>query len=153
MKEHALSPPVLLVIEDSDEDYATFQRALSLTRLQASIHRCRDGDEALEFLFERTPEEFRRLRPSLIMLDLNLPGIDGRDILAFIKGDNRLRDIPLIILTSSQDPKDISDCYWRGANGYQLKCTDYDGFKKEMQRTVDYWFNTAIIPEAAAPGS
>ena len=152
MKERVLTPPVLLVSEDSDEDYATFERAIALTRLEHTLHRCRDGDEALEFLFQNRPQAFLDHRPSLIMLDLNLPGIDGRDILAFIKSDARLRDIPLIILTSSKDPKDINDCYWRGANGYQLKSADYDGFKKEIQRTVDYWFKTAVIPHGASGG-
>ena len=85
MKERKLSPPVLLVIEDSDEDYATFQRAITLTRLEHTLHRCRDGDEALEFLFHKKSEDFLEPRPALIMLDLNLPGVDGRDILAFIK--------------------------------------------------------------------
>lgn len=148
----ATGPPMLLLIEDSDEDYAAFERAIRLTRLNHTLHRCRDGDEALEFLLRDLQSASpAKQRPSLIMLHLNLPGIDGRDVLAYIKGDARLRGIPLVVLTTSRDPVDISDCYWRGANGYQIKSADYEGFKQEIQHTVDYWFRTAVIPPPPSP--
>ncbi|MGH9845238.1 MAG: response regulator [Blastocatellia bacterium] len=141
-------PPVVLLIEDSDEDYTAFARAIRLTGLEHTLHRCRDGDEALAFLFQQGPHAGPRTtpRPSLILLDLNLPGTDGREVLARVKRDERLRAIPLIVLTTSANPQDIHECYRQGANSYQVKSANYEGFKGEVQRTVDYWFRTAVTP-------
>lgn len=139
-------PPVVLLIEDSDEDYTAFARAMHLTGLEHTLHRCRDGEEALDFLFQQGSPDSKRMIsiPSLIVLDLNLPGMDGREVLARVKQDERLRAIPLIILTTSANPQDINECYRQGANSYQIKSANYEGFKHEVQRMVDYWFRTAV---------
>jgi len=144
--------PIILLIEDSDEDYVAFARSIDRTGLKLTLHRCRDGDEALEFLFlrGRHANPSTAPRPSLILLDLNLPGTDGREVLARVKQDERLRAIPIIVLTSSTNPRDVSECYEQGANGYQVKSVDYEHFSRDVQRTVDYWFGTAVIPTPAA---
>jgi CheY-like chemotaxis protein len=141
-------PPVILLIEDSDEDYTAFARAIRLTGLQHTLHRCRDGDEAWEFLFQQDHHINPRATPcpSLILLDLNLPGTDGREMLARVKRDERLRAIPLIVLTTSANPRDIRKCYRQGANSYQVKSANFEGFKLEVQRTIDYWFKTVVTP-------
>ena len=144
--------PIILLIEDSDEDYVAFSRSMDRTGLKHTLHRCRDGDEALEFLFLRGRHANRETapRPSLILLDLNLPGTDGREVLARVKQDEQLRAIPIVVLTSSDNPRDVSGCYEQGANGYQVKSVDYERFSRDVQRTVEYWFGTAVIPTPAA---
>jgi CheY-like chemotaxis protein len=139
--------PVLLV-EDSDEDYHACVRAFRQAGLSTPHQRCRDGDEALEYLHQtgRYAESGAAPRPALILLDLNLPGTDGREVLRVVKQDRDLCDIPVIVMTTSANPSDILECYCQGANGYQVKTSNYEGFKSEIQRMVDYWFRTALIP-------
>lgn len=146
MANNLTSP--LLLVEDSDEDYTALVRALKQAGLSAPYHRCQNGDEALEYLRQsgRYFSPGAAPRPSLVLLDLNLPGTDGRDVLRAVKSDKALSAIPVIVMTTSANPTDILECYSRGANGYQVKTSNYEGFKHEIQRTVDYWFRTAIIP-------
>jgi CheY-like chemotaxis protein len=146
-KPDNLTAPLLLV-EDSDEDYAALERAILQAGLNIPLHRCRDADEALEYLRQsgRYADPETAPRPSLILLDLNVPGTDGREALQVIKRDKALSAIPVIVMTTSANPVDVIECYRQGANGYQVKMSDYEGFKLEIQRTVDYWFHTAVIP-------
>jgi CheY-like chemotaxis protein len=136
------------MVEDSDADYFALVRALRQAGLNIPHHRCQNGDEALEYLRRSEGDDAQDspLRPSLILLDLNLPGTDGREVLRAVKNDQALAAIPIIVMTTSSNPSDIVECYRQGANGYQVKTSNYEGFKREIQRTVDYWFNTAIIP-------
>ncbi len=142
-----LTSPLLLV-EDSDEDYAALVRAFRQAGVNAPHHRCCDGDEALEYLHQsgRYADAETAPRPSLILLDLNLPGTDGREVLRAVKQDGGLSSVPVIVMTTSANPADILECYRQGANGYQVKTANYEGFKREIQSTVDYWFHTAVIP-------
>ena len=140
------SQPILLV-EDSPEDFETTERAFRKSGLKNPIFRCSDGDEALEFLFRRgrfadTP------RPGVILLDLNLPGTDGREVLAEIKADPSLRQIPVIVLTTSNDDRDVQACYNAGASSYIQKPVDLDGFMRAIERLNDYWFEVVILPKA-----
>ena len=143
----SISSPLLLV-EDSDEDYLALVRIFRQAGLNIPRHRCRNGDEALEYLRQSgryaVPESAPR--PSLILLDLNLPGTDGREVLSIVKSDRELSSIPVIVMTTSANPVDIIECYRQGANGYQVKTSNYEGFRRDIERTVDYWFRTAIIP-------
>ena len=142
-----LASPLLLV-EDSDEDYIALVRAFQQAGLQTPHHRCRDGDEAIEYLHGagRYAAPGSAPRPSIILLDLNLPGTDGREVLQIVKSDRDLSSIPIIVMTTSANPSDIRECYRQGVNGYQVKTSNYEGFKREIQSTVEYWFRTAIIP-------
>lgn len=140
----------LLLIEDSDEDVEATMRGLRREGLQLAFHRCTTGDQALDYLYRRGryADSARSPRPNLILLDLNLPGTDGRALLAVIKDDEDLKSIPVIILTTSSNPKDIAACYRRGANSYQVKPVDYARFKQTLQTMIDYWFQTATLPDA-----
>jgi CheY-like chemotaxis protein len=140
----------LLLVEDSDEDYVALVRAIQQTGLNTPHHRCRDGDDALEYLRRsgRYADPATAPRPALILLDLNLPGTDGREVLQVVKYDGELSSIPVIVMTTSSNPTDIIECYRHGANGYQVKTSNYEGFRREIQRTVDYWFHTAVLPTA-----
>jgi CheY-like chemotaxis protein len=138
----------LLLIEDSDEDVTAMLRGLPREELAIGVHRCTTGDQALNYLYRREEYTDAALapRPNLILLDLNLPGTDGRALLAVIKDDEDLRAIPVIVLTTSSNPKDIATCYQRGANSYLIKPVDYARFKQSLQTLVDYWFRVAVLP-------
>ena len=145
-----LSQPILLV-EDSPEDFETTERALRKSGLKNPIFRCADGDEALDFLHRRgrfaDPETSPR--PGVILLDLNLPGTDGREVLNEVKTDPDLRQIPVIVLTTSKDDRDIEVCYRCGANSYVQKPVDLEGFMKAIERLNDYWFEVVILPKVS----
>ncbi|MFQ5651901.1 MAG: response regulator [bacterium] len=139
----------ILVVEDNLEDFAAMQRAFKQSRFANPVIHCQDGDSALDYLFQRgeyeNPE--KSPRPGLILLDLNLPGTDGREVLNEIKKDTDLRKIPVIVLTTSTDERDIEKCYEFGANTYIRKPVSFDGFLKAIQCLHDYWFEIAILPE------
>jgi CheY-like chemotaxis protein len=141
--------PILLV-EDSPEDFEATVRALRKAGLANPIFRCEDGDEALDFLYRRgrfaAPEAAPR--PGIVLLDLNLPGTDGREVLAAVKSDPALRSIPVVVLTTSTDERDIDRCYQAGANSYISKPVDLDGFMQAVQSLKDFWFEIVIVPKA-----
>lgn len=140
----------MLIVEDSDEDFEALQRVLSrnckTTNLQ--IKRCNDGDEALDLIYQRADYGNLDQRPRLIMLDLNLPGTDGRDVLTQVKQDQQLKKIPIVIFTTSSDPKDIEACYQRGANSYLIKPMNIEKLKTSVCSLIQYWFEVAILPES-----
>ena len=140
--------PILLV-EDSPEDYETTQRAFRKSGLRNPIFRCADGDEALDYLFHRGQyaDAGAAPRPGVILLDLNLPGTDGRAVLTEIKANPSLKQIPVIVLTTSSDQRDVNACYRAGASSYIQKPVDLDGFMRAMERLNDYWFEVVILPK------
>jgi CheY-like chemotaxis protein len=154
LKEHPRQPsqPILLV-EDSPEDYEATLRAFRRSGLKNPIFRCEDGDSALDFLFRRGPfaDPETSPRPGVILLDLNLPGTDGREVLTEIKKIDGLKQIPVIVLTTSSDERDINACYEAGANSYIQKPVDVDGFVKAIERLNGYWFEVVILPKATEP--
>ncbi|WP_414564827.1 MULTISPECIES: response regulator [unclassified Anabaena] len=138
----------LLVVEDSNEDFRMLQRLMRRMAVQNPIHRCTNGDEVLELLYQQKSDCHSKvlIRPSVILLDLNLPGIDGRDILERLKQDMSFKEIPIIVFTTSSNPKDIELCYQKGANGYLVKPMDAQELKKTIQAFVDYWLETNTPP-------
>ncbi|MEH1804631.1 MAG: response regulator [Nostoc sp.] len=146
----------LLVVEDSNEDFRMLQRLMRRMSVQNPIHRCTNGDEVLEFLYQLGNDAYTKgedlpnskvvLRPSVILLDLNLPGIDGRDILDRLKQDKTFKGIPIVVFTTSSNPKDIELCYQKGANGYLVKPMDALELKKTIQAFVDYWLEANTPP-------
>jgi CheY-like chemotaxis protein len=143
-----LSQPILLV-EDSPEDFETTERAFRRSGLKNPIYRCADGDEALDYLHRRGQyaDPQKSPRPGVILLDLNLPGTDGREVLSDVKNDPGLKQIPVIVLTTSKDERDVEVCYLCGANSYIQKPVDLDGFMKAIERLNDYWFEVVILPK------
>lgn len=147
------SPPSqpILIIEDSPEDYETTLRAFRRAGLRNPMVHCATGDDALDFLHRRgryhspTPVP----RPGIILLDLNLPGTDGRDVLLEIKREQDLACIPIVVLTTSDDARDVQACYDAGANSYVQKPVDLDSFMAAIQRLHDYWFDVVILPREA----
>jgi len=141
-------PPTqpILLVEDSPEDFETTQRAFRRSGLKNPILRCADGDEALDFLFQRGSHADSP-RPGVILLDLNLPGTDGREVLAEIKAHDDLKEIPVIVLTTSADERDVQACYQAGASSYIQKPVDVEGFMRAIERLNDYWFEVVILPK------
>lgn len=141
----------ILLIEDSPEDTEAMRRAFKRSGLANPIYHCMDGDDGLDFLFQRNQyaEPGKAPRPGVILLDLNLPGTDGREVLAQIKQDEALKLIPVVVLTTSSDERDIEKCYRMGANSYVLKPVDFNGFMQAIQRLSNYWFEVVILPKGA----
>lgn len=138
--------PVLL-IEDSPEDYEATLRAFRACGLENPVHRCADAEEAMDYLHRRGA--FINLPdnpPAIILLDLNLPGADGRDILAELKASERFRRIPVIVLTTSSDQRDIDICYQRGANSYIQKPVSFSVFTSLIGQLKSYWFEAVLLP-------
>jgi CheY-like chemotaxis protein len=136
----------VLIVEDSDEDYVALVRALQQLNFARPLRRCRDGDECLNYLRDSD----RRSRPALILLDLNLPGTDGREVLEQVKGDPALRSIPVTIVTTSSAQADVDACYGGGANSYVAKRGDFGEYRLALQRLMDYWFVAASLPTTGA---
>jgi CheY-like chemotaxis protein len=138
----------LLVVEDSHEDFKMLQRLMRRMAVQNPIYRCTSGDEVLDFLCQEGNYQDPKIapRPSVILLDLNLPGIDGRDVLERLKQDNSFREIPIVVFTTSSNPKDIELCYQKGANGYLIKPMDAQDLQKTLQAFVDYWLQANTPP-------
>ena len=123
----------ILLVEDNPNDAELAQRALRKANLGARLAIARDGAEALEYLFNNRP------RPKVIFLDLKLPKIDGVEVLRRVRSDDRARSIPVVVLTSSQEEKDISECYRLGVNSYVVKPVEFDKFYKAIGELAAYW--------------
>jgi CheY-like chemotaxis protein len=142
-------PPTLLIVEDSDEYFEVLSRIITdASDLELLIDRCIDGDDAIDYLNRDGiyANEIDRLHPDLVILDLNLPGTDGREVLAVIKTNPHLKTIPVVILTTSSNPKDIQTCYQSGVNSYLLKPMKIDQLRSLVRILIDYWFKVAVLP-------
>lgn len=138
----------LLTIEDSDEDFAAFERVVRKLSINKPIFRCTDGEDALEFLYHTGKYNlpYQAPRPAIILLDLNLPGMDGREVLWQIKQDRDLQTIPVVIFTTSSNPTDIKVCYQRGVNGYIVKPIDTSKLIWTIKLFMSYWFDVTTLP-------
>jgi CheY-like chemotaxis protein len=140
-----VQPKIILFVDDSDEDYEMFLRAVKKTGMHFSILRCETGEQALDILTSKDPS-IRTVSdlPSLILLDLNLPGIDGLQVLNTIKTDQQLKLIPVVIFSTSSNPKDIRRCYQSGANAYVLKPMDVSLLQKYVQSILTHWLDVNV---------
>jgi len=139
-------PAEVLLVEDNPGDARLTQEALKEGKVLNVVHRASDGEEALEFLhregtFADVP------RPDLILLDLNLPKKDGREVLAEIKADPDLKRIPVVILTTSKAEEDILRTYDLHANCYITKPVDLDKFLEVVQSIEDFWLAVVQLPK------
>lgn len=134
----------ILVVEDSDEDFDTLQVALRATALENEICRVTNGDECLARLRSGSYTAFHR--PALVMMDLNTPGTDGRGALESIKADPALRDLPVVVLSTSANLKDLEFCYRVGANAYHVKPVRYGDHLQLMKNVFTYWLGSVFLP-------
>ena len=140
----------ILIVEDSPEDLALALRALRKANLANRIHTARDGAEALDFLFCEGPHAGCRNenRPSLILLDLKLPKVDGLEVLKRVKSDPRTCAIPVVVLTSSKEQNDVVESYQLGANSYIVKPVNFERFFETVQQLGMYWLLLNQSPKA-----
>src|SRR5690606_8275013 len=132
----------ILIVEDSDDDFEATKRAFSKTNLRNPIKHVKSGEEALAYLESR-----KESKPGIILLDLNMPGMDGRMTLELIKKNGKLKKIPVVILTTSDDERDVKACYELGANTYVQKPVDFDGLISAIKQLKEYWFEIALLPK------
>lgn len=138
---------LVLIVEDSDDDFMFTERALKETNFKNPIVRCVDGQDALDYIFTRGKYDENRVLPGLILLDLNMPGIGGEEVLSEVKGSEELKYIPVIVLTTSADEQDIDGCYKKGANTYIQKPVDLDKLFQAVKHMKEYWFEIAVLPK------
>ena len=131
----------ILLVEDSQDDIDLALHALRRGKLGDTISVVRDGEEALDFLFCRGPFSHRSFDnpPKLVLLDLKLPKIDGLQVLKTIKGDPRTQPIPVVIMTSSREERDIVEGYRSGVNSYIQKPVEFDEFREAVNALGLYW--------------
>lgn len=131
----------LLLVEDNPQDLELALRALRKVNLANHIEVARDGAEALEIIFCEGAHAARRIvdGPRVILLDLKLPKVDGLEVLKRVKGDPRTRMIPVVVLTSSKEQRDIVESYHLGVNSYIVKPVNFDGFTTAMRDLGVYW--------------
>lgn len=135
----------LLLVEDNPADIDLTMETLELAKIRNRLHVVTDGVEALQFL-RRQGDYTRAIRPDLILLDLNLPRKDGREVLQELKGDPELRTIPVVVLTSSDAEKDVIKTYNLGANCYITKPVDLDQFADVVKSIEEFWFVVVKLP-------
>jgi len=135
----------ILIVDDSEDDYEATIRAFKKVSLHNPVVWCRSGRDALDYLKRESKELGNGLRPGLLLLDLNMPGLDGRKTLQLIKEDTSLKRIPVIVLTTSANERDVQDCYHMGANTYVQKPVTFDGLIEAIKRLKAYWFEIALL--------
>ena len=133
----------LLIVEDSDDDFYAVRRALGTT-LPCPLVRCRTGSEALDYVFQRGAY-VEAARPSLVLLDLNLPGTPGRAVLAQLKHDPVLKRVPVVVMSTSNNPADMEYCYTTGCSGYVVKPMAYAQLVRALAVIKQYWFEVVAL--------
>lgn len=131
----------LLLVEDSQEDIDLMKEALKESAIPSDVHVVKNGQDAMDFL-----RDAANGRPDLILLDLNMPKKNGRQVLKEIKNDPVLKVIPVIVLTTSRSLTDIMECYQSHCNCYICKPIELEGFFKVARKIEEFWFNLAELP-------
>ncbi len=139
----------ILLVEDNPGDAKLVQKAFQLGRLANRIFHAKDGEEALDFLYKRGKFEDAP-RPDIILLDLNMPGIDGRQVLAQIKSDSALLTIPVIVMTTSSAEQDILESYKLHVNCYVTKPVQVQDFLNVIRTIDEFWIGVVCLPNRMA---
>lgn len=142
----------ILLVEDNVQDIELALHALRREKLANNIEVARDGEEALDFLFCRGKYSDRRMevQPRLVLLDLKLPKADGLEVLRQVKGDPRTKAVPIVIMTSSQEERDLVAGYKLGANAYIQKPVDFDEFRQMVNQIGLFWMVVNQAPPSSA---
>jgi len=147
MKKFNGNPAVILLVEDNEGDARLATEALKDGKISNQLHHVRDGVEAMQFL--KKEEEYKDApRPDVILLDLNMPRMDGREVLEAISKIPELVNIPIIVLTTSESEIDIVKSYSLNANCYISKPVDFEQFVAVVQSIEHFWFSIVSLPDA-----
>lgn len=139
----------ILLVEDNPADIRLTQEVLRESQVDVAMDVVRDGEQAMAFLRRHDPYTEAQ-RPDLVLLDLNLPRKDGREVLTELKGDPALASIPVVVLTTSKADHDIIDCYARHANSYITKPVNFEDFLDVVTVLEKYWLNAVNLPPRVA---
>jgi CheY-like chemotaxis protein len=132
----------ILLVEDNQNDAELTLRELKRNHLANNMFHVKDGEEAIDFIFAQNQYEQQReisRVPKVILLDINMPKVNGIEVLEKLKSDDRTKDIPVVILTSSQETPDIQKCYKLGANSYIAKPVNFEAFTHAIKNIGFYW--------------
>lgn len=151
MAENNLHPVKILLVEDNLQDIEIARRAFSKGRVRNELVVVRDGQETLDYLYHRGKFQDPAISPfpGMILLDLNLPKVSGMEVLQKIKQDERLKMIPVIVMTVSQREEDIVKSYNLGVNTYIQKPVEFENFMKVVNAIQEYWILIATLPPDA----
>ncbi len=141
------NPIEILLVEDNEGDVGLVEEVFEDARIRNIIHVAEDGEEAMQFL-NKEKKFVNAPTPDLILLDLNLPGKDGREVLEEIKTDNKLKSIPVVVLTTSKAEEDIIKSYDLHANSYITKPVDFDQFIRVVKSIEDFWLEVVKLPNS-----
>ena len=145
MNDNILRPAQVLLVEDNEDDIELTLEALKDSRIRMDVHVVRDGVAAMKFV--RQQDEYKtKPRPDLILLDLNLPIKDGREVLREIRADKELTDLPIVVLTTSQSEEDIGKAYKMHVNCYISKPVDFLQFAKIVKQIEGFWLQLVKLP-------
>jgi two-component system, response regulator len=145
--------PHILIVEDNQDDYEAAERSFRRAHFINPISWCQSGQAALDFLHYSGQYAMRDTpQPDLVLLDLNMPGIDGRKFLRIVKNDDVLKSIPVVVLTTSTASNDIEDCYALGASTYIHKPVEFHSLADAIRTMKDYWFGIAVLPKQYTGG-
>ena len=138
-------PAEVLLVEDNPDDVLLTKRGFASCPYSVRVHHVENGRDCLAFLrkegsFSAAPT------PDLVLLDLNMPVMNGREVLSAIAADERLKRLPIIILSTSNAEQDIEEMYRLCCNSYVIKPVDYDDFEATLERISEYWLDTALLP-------
>lgn len=146
MTNFTVSQPIeILLIEDNAGDIELTQEAFHEAKTPNNLHVVRDGDEALEFLYKNGRHE-NAVRPDIVLLDLNMPGKNGKEVLAIVKEDENLKDIPIIIITSSEAEMDVAKSYALHVNAYIVKPVSLQQFMQVVEAVEMFWLSVVKLP-------
>jgi CheY-like chemotaxis protein len=141
-------PVVILMADDDDDDFLLTQKALKASKLLNTLVRVSDGEELLDYLMKRGDYEHQEtLRPGIILLDLNMPRKDGREALKEIKSNEDLRDIPVVVFTTSKAEEDVYRTYQLGVNSFITKPVTFNNLLEVMTSLGRYWFEIVELPK------
>jgi two-component system, chemotaxis family, response regulator Rcp1 len=141
-------PAVILMAEDDRGDQELTRRALEAGKIRNELRIVENGEEALAYLFRRGKykDPASSPRPDLLLLDLNLPRVDGREVLERVRADSKLRRMAVVVLTTSRQEEDILRSYELGCNSFITKPVDMDQFTRLIQALEEYWFQIVVLP-------
>lgn len=145
-------PAEILLVEDSDNDVLLMRQGFKRAKLVVNLHHVADGEACMRFL-RKHGEYANAPTPDLILLDLNMPRMDGREVLAEIVEDERLHHLPVVILTTSAEEREILEMYRLRCSSYIVKPVDFEQFLGVVRMIGDYWFTVVVLPTDTGPAN
>jgi two-component system response regulator len=140
----------VLLVEDNENDVELTRQGFKRTKLLLNLHHVRNGEECMAFL--RKQGEYAKVpTPDLILLDLNMPKMNGRDVLAQMVADERLSSVPVVVLSTSEEGEEIMKLYKLRCSSYIVKPVDFEQFLRVVRSIAEYWFTVVVLPTADSP--